>query len=101
MFNGEHTQKVKAQYFDPIPEEKRGKKLRGTFVVGPASIVLALAISKWFPNIHEHVPNALMVIGGYCLAGDIIRSIGPWAKAIAKDLAVAIREIKAAITNGK
>jgi len=81
-----------------IPEERWWAKFRKS---GFGLTVLALAIffkfKGWFPDIWLGV---MILLAGFCVAGDILRNFGGFVKAFAKDVAEAIKTVRDAFKNG-
>lgn len=75
-----------------IPKDRWTKKLRNT-VFGLGVILLAVAFKRegWFP---DWFLIGLLIFGGYSLKGDIVRGFAGF-------LPAAIKDIRAAIKNGK
>ena len=83
----EHSAVLKA-----IPKDKWTKKLRNT-LVGLGAIAAAVVFKRygWFP---DWFLIGLLIFGGYSLAGDVVRGFAGF-------LPAAIKDIRAAIKNGK
>jgi hypothetical protein len=71
--------------FAHIPPEKRSSKARKT-AIGAGSVVLALVIAKWLPMLSVWAVYVLLVYGGYCLAGDLVRGFASFLPAVIRDI---------------
>jgi hypothetical protein len=81
---GAHKKKIKK-----IPKKTWKYKAWST-VVGAGAITLGIAIEKWLPHIDDKVLYALLIFGGYSIAGDLVRSFAGF-------LPTAIRDVRNAI----
>jgi hypothetical protein len=78
-----------------IPHHRWWSKVRkSVFGVALVGVTFYFQRVGWFP---EWVHGIFWAVGGFLLAGDFLRQFGPFVKAIAKDLAEAIGDIKKAI----
>ena len=95
MMDTEHTQRVADSR--KIPMQTVTSKAKKT-VLGVGAIALGMAIAVWLiPPLSHWAVYPLLIYGGYCLAGDIMRGLGQWLPALLKDLAVGIRDIYTAV----
>ena len=76
---------------DGIPKAKVVSKAKKT-VVGICAVALGLLIaSKWVPPLSEWCVYALLVYGGYCLAGDLVRGFASFLPAVIRDIRAAVK----------
>ena len=78
--------------FPKIPPDKLVSKARKT-VIGLGSVVLALVIAKWLPMLSVWCVYVLLVYGGYCLAGDLVRGFAAFLPAVIRDVRAAVKGI--------
>jgi len=81
----QHTANLEA-----IPKSRLSVKIRKT-VVGVGAIGLGLAIEKWLPHIDDKVLYVLLIVGGYSIAGDLVRAATGYATAAIRDLRAALK----------
>jgi len=97
-----------------IPEERGKITIRGfTFSPGgilgkvyksAVGVVMIFIAFKWklpLEEMYQHLPQAMTAIGGFLVAGDLIRGAAGTFSASMKDTAVGIAAVKGAIVNGK
>lgn len=86
----EETQKLKA-----IPRAKLTTKIWKTVLgLGMAAGAVLMKREGWFPD-WFHI--SLIFVGGYLVAGDLVRGLGGFVKATGKDAAEGIRAIIEAV----
>jgi len=92
-----HTQKIAAM---GPPDRKGwafwGPKLRKT-AIGLGSIVLGVGLEKYMPHLDDRVLYALLIFGGFMIAGDGVRALLGYVIAIGNELASVIEKIRKAI----
>ena len=92
---GEHVKRA-AQRLQ-IPWRKVVAKARKT-AVGFGAVGLGIAIAVWLiPPLSPWCVYPLMVYGGYCIAGDLVRGFGEWLPAVLREIAGGLRAIRDAI----
>lgn len=92
---GEHTRR--AVESTKIPWATFVRKSRKT-ALGLGTVGLAIAIAIWLiPPLSPWCVYPLILYGGFCLAGDVMRSFGEWFPAFLKDLAAGVRDVCAAV----
>ena len=92
---GEYLKRVAQR--KQIPWRKVVVKARKT-AVGLGAVGLGIAIAVWLiPPLSPWCVYPLLVYGGYCIAGDLVRGFGEWLPAALRDLAEGLRAIRDAI----
>ena len=93
----EHTEKLVAL----MPKERWKHKI-GKAVIGVLLIAFGIWLDKNVPDISNWVLYSCLIIGGFAIAGDIVRSLAGFAPAAGKDVASGISSVRKAIKgNGK
>jgi hypothetical protein len=59
--------------------------------VGTGAIALGLGIENWLPHIDDKVLYALLIFGGYSIAGDLVRDFAGFFPAAIRDVRAAIK----------
>ena len=87
----EHTEKLKT-----IPKERWSKKVWKS-LLGVALIAFGVWLDKNVPDVSNWVLYSCLIIGGYAVAGDIVRGLAGFAPAAGKDIASGISAVRKAI----
>jgi hypothetical protein len=90
---GEHTQQIKAAHYDAIPPVKRRAKVRNT-IVGLLMLALGIALPVLVPVYPTWLGMLMIGFGAYSMSAELVAGF-------AKLLPAAIRDVKAALLNGR
>lgn len=89
--NFSETTKIRAARLPNMPPEKLISKAQKT-ALGLGSIVTGLLIAVFLiPPLSVWCVYALLVYGGYCIAGDITRNFAAFVPAVIRDIYAAVR----------